>query len=73
MTNVTSITKPEPVLNESLARAAFERVFAPKIPVFAKNKKGTYTNDRVEGKFQGFYAAIGALEGGVIRFGDLRA
>lgn len=72
LSNVSSITKHEPVLNEGLARAAFERVFGAKIPVFGKNKKGTYVNDRTEGKFQGFYAAVSALEDGVIHFGDMR-
>ena len=72
MTNVTSITKPEPVLNIVAARTAFEKVFASKISSFPKSAKGTYLNDRTEGKFQGFYAAVQALEVGTVHFGDMR-
>lgn len=73
--------EPAPqVTRESLDMEAvhdeFELAFKTRINDFTRSLaargKGVYVNDRTEGKFQGFLAAVLALENGRFSEGDLR-
>jgi hypothetical protein len=58
-----------PQLNAQKCQALFEAAH-PTLDA-KKGKKGGYANDRVEGKFQGFYAALNAIYRSDIKLTDL--
>lgn len=55
------------------ARAMFVKVFPDADNSTTTNRQGQtrFANDRVRGKFEGFFAALKALENGVFTFGDV--